>query len=383
MNYPSTLYSRIFTRGSNVIILLYIALVSGGANVYAQDQELPVIEATTPIQINADLPIFGDVTDFQISPDNQRAVYIADQNNDEVFELYSVRMDGSAAPIRLSLPTPVVNGDVLSIVGFSADGERVIYSADQSTDEMHEIISVRLDGSSRITLTPNFNARNSFRTLVLSPDNTRVIYVPTAGFGTIRHIFSIAVTGGAVSRLSDNFTSNQALTASDPKFSRDSSKVIYRVVINNQDQLHISNTNGSGTALRLDVDGPGLNRIFDYDITNDNSRVVYHADQLTDDQFELFSVAATGGPVVRLNSNLPSGAEVQSFRLNTLNSGFVYYIADQSVLDVHEVFRVSIASGTPIRVSPIVTGVSSTAAFRSRNGNGSIISYVYNDRTTS
>ena len=250
MNYPSTLYSRIFTRGSNVIILLYIALVSGGANVYAQDQELPVIEATTPIQINADLPVFGDVTDFQISPDNQRAVYIADQNNDEVFELYSVRMDGSAAPIRLSLPTPVVNGDVLSIVGFSADGERVIYSADQSTDEMDEIISVRLDGSSRITLTPNFNALNSFRTLVLSPDNTRVIYVPTAfGSGTIRHIFSVAVTGRAVSRLSDNFTSNQALTASDPRFSRDSSKVIYRVVVNNQDQLHISNTNGSGTCL--------------------------------------------------------------------------------------------------------------------------------------
>ena len=380
MKYSIQIYRDILSNISHrVLSFICIALMANISNLHAQDQELPVIEATTPIQINADLPVFGDVTDFQISPDNQRAVYISDQNNDEVFELFSVRMDGSAAPIRLSLPTPVVNGDVLSVVGFSADGERVIYSADQNLDGMDEILSARLDGSARITLTPNFGAVNAFRTLSLSPDKARVLYVPSVqGARTLRHMFSVSVTGGAIERLSDNFAVNQILTASDPDFSRDSSKVIYRVVINGEDQLHIASTDGSGTALRLDADGPGLDRIFAYEISNDNSRVVYHADQITDAQFELFSVAATGGQVVRLNSSLPADAEVQSFRLNSLNSNFVYYIADQFALGRHEMFSVDIAGGTPVRISPNITG-DSDAAFRSTNLNGPIIGYVFND----
>jgi hypothetical protein len=94
-------------------------------------------------------------------------------------------------------------------------------------------------------------------------------------------------------------------------------------------------------------------------------------------------VSATGGAVVRLNTNLPAGAEVQDFRMNTLNSNFVYYIADQYVLDRHEMFSVSITGGVPVQISPIVTGASSNASFRSYNGNGPIISYVFNDRSIS
>jgi len=151
-------------------------------NCFSED-DLPVIEATTPVQINANLIADGDVIDFQISPDNQTAVYLADQSNDEVFELYSVQMDGSGTPIKLSVANPVTGGDVLEIVGFSADGQRVIYSADQVTDEMDEILSVKLDGTSRITLTPSFGATNSFSSLTLTPDKTRVIYVAATSGG--------------------------------------------------------------------------------------------------------------------------------------------------------------------------------------------------------
>jgi Tol biopolymer transport system component len=231
---------------------------------------------TEPIQLNANLPVNGNVTDFQTSPDNQNAVYIADQNSDEVSELFSVRMDGSTAPIKLSVASPVTGGDVLKIIGFSADGQRVIYSADQGTDGMDELLSANLDGSSRITLTPNFGAGNSFRSLALTPDRSRMIYVAvTSGAGPSRHMHSVPVGGGTIVRLSDNFALNASLTASDPDFSRDSSKVIYRVTTGGLEQQHIANTDGSGTALRLDADGSGLDRVFSYEIANDNSRVVY------------------------------------------------------------------------------------------------------------
>lgn len=364
------------------LLILTVAMLSSKTG-FAQD--LPIIEATTPIQINANLVTNGDVTDFQISPDNQYAVYLADQITDEKFELFSVKMDGSSQPIKLSIANPVTNGDVLSIVGFSADGQRVIYSADQTTDGIEEAISVKLDGTSRITLTPGFTGSNEFTILELSPDQSRLVYLPRPGgiIGlTTRHIYSVSVDGSTSAvRLNNNFGITDSVVTSDFDFSRDSSKIIYRASQNGTQELHIANTDGSGTALRLDTNGDGQGLIVSFEVSNDNSRVVYQSNQNSDDQFELFSVAATGGAVVRLNTTLPSGAEVEDFRMNTLNSNFVYYIADQTVLDRREVFSVKITGGTPQRISPIVTS-DSTASFQSHNENGTFISYLFLDRST-
>jgi hypothetical protein len=48
----------------------------------------PPLQAATNIKLSGVMPAFGDVSFFQISPDGRYAVYLADQDTDEVFELY-------------------------------------------------------------------------------------------------------------------------------------------------------------------------------------------------------------------------------------------------------------------------------------------------------
>jgi hypothetical protein len=74
-------------------------------------------------------------------------VYTADQDVDEVYELYSVPIDASASPVKLNGPL-VAGGDVLLEststlrVQITPDGTRVLYVADQDTDEVLELYSV-------------------------------------------------------------------------------------------------------------------------------------------------------------------------------------------------------------------------------------------------
>lgn len=56
-------------------------------------------------KISGTIPAFGDAEHSLISPDEKYAVYSADQDADEVYELYSVRLSGGT-PVKLNAPLP-------------------------------------------------------------------------------------------------------------------------------------------------------------------------------------------------------------------------------------------------------------------------------------
>jgi len=100
------------------------------------------------VRLNAALVAGGDVGLYEVSADGTRVVYIADQEQDGRFELYSVPSDASSPPVKLNGPL-VDGGNVLPYNrGFelSADGTRVVYRADQETDGVDELYSVPIDG---------------------------------------------------------------------------------------------------------------------------------------------------------------------------------------------------------------------------------------------
>jgi len=95
------------------------------------------------------------VAAFQLSPDGSRAVYRASQERLETDELYLVPSDGSAAPRKLSGPM-VAGGNAAFWFcdtaaerhsSFTPDGSRFVYLADQDQDEVHELYSARTDVS--------------------------------------------------------------------------------------------------------------------------------------------------------------------------------------------------------------------------------------------
>lgn len=106
--------------------------------------EIATIALTPPMtvtsQINAPLVTGGNIRSFAISPDNTRVLYVADQNSVGVFELFSVPIGGGTAE-RINAPL-VLGGSVSAApqdLQFSPDGRIVYYLADQETDNLTEL----------------------------------------------------------------------------------------------------------------------------------------------------------------------------------------------------------------------------------------------------
>ena len=109
------------------------------------------------IKLNDVLTPGGNVVKAISAPDGGRVVYLADQNTDQVFELFS-------APVRGTTPIPdagvVVRlngqldagGNVSSSFAISPDGTRVVYVANQDSASVFELYSVPIAGGSSVKL---------------------------------------------------------------------------------------------------------------------------------------------------------------------------------------------------------------------------------------
>ena len=147
-------------------------------------------EQGAPLRLNPTLVAGGAVQQFRLSPDAQRVVYLADQGTDEVFELYSVPTGGGpATKLNASL---VPSGDVLTFA-ISADSSRVVYRADQDADESFDLYSVPIGGGTPIVLGTSIEPEYE-----IAPDSSRVVYCDhdPQWFDNIV-MFSVPIAGGA------------------------------------------------------------------------------------------------------------------------------------------------------------------------------------------
>ena len=88
------------TRAFRFQVLLLVGLIA--ATLWSP----PPLQALTNIKLSGVMPPFGDVDRFLTSPDGRYAVYLADQETDGVYEVYSVLV-GGGSPVRLNpLPPP-------------------------------------------------------------------------------------------------------------------------------------------------------------------------------------------------------------------------------------------------------------------------------------
>ena len=79
--------------------------------------------------------------------------------------------------------------------------------------------------------------------------------------------------------------------------------------------------------------------VFESLITTDGTRVIYLADQDTNNVDELYSVSIWGGPSTRINAPLRAGAEILGFQVSPDDST-VAYLADHDVDEVFELHAV-------------------------------------------
>jgi hypothetical protein len=347
----------------SVVLEDYQVSPDGRRAVYRQDAETDgvfdlwsvALPAGTPVKLNATVPSPG-VFSFRISPDGSRVVYTAAQDTGGVVELYSVPIAGPAsAGVKLNGPL-VAGGDVAdpfpSVFGISANSTRVVYRADQQTDEVFELYSVPIAGpaSSGVKLNGALDTAGDVVGFRLSPNSARVVYQADQQTNEVYELYSVPIGGPASSGVKLN---GALVLGGDVRFtsgfqiSPNSARVVYFAdqQIDEVVELYsvpIGGPASSGVKLNGALVAGG--NVFEAGISPNSARVVYRADPQTVFVTELYSVPI-GGPAsagVKLNGALVAGGRVGRASISP-NSARVVYTADQQTNDVNELYSVPIA----------------------------------------
>jgi len=316
------------------------------------------IDGGTPLRLDA---TNRAVSEFSLSPDGTRVVYRADQDTAGVFELYSVPV-GGGTPVELNGPL-VAGGDVVAVYPnpegpvISPDGTRVVYAADQETDEVVELYSVPIAGGPVVKLNGplvtggdvlvSYGLGNDY---VVSPDSSRVLYLADQELDGKIELYSVPIAGGATVKLSGTLASDQDVFSME--ISPDSSRVVYVDSVG----LH-SVPVGSGPPVTLAQasDAAFSGPLF----STDSTRVVYRLSigVLTDPpdtHYELYSVPIAGGSPVRIDSPSLHEPYLRNRLLTFLLAGpdHVVYRAAQDLYDVDELYSVTLDGGTTAKLNP-------------------------------
>jgi Tol biopolymer transport system component len=338
-------YSPQFSPDSSRVVYLAPQDTIGVLELYS----VP-IGGGTAVKLNGALVAGGDVWGFLISPDGGRVVYSADQQTDGVRELYSVPIGGGTA---VKLNGPLVAGGDVSDFDFkiSPYGGQVVYSADQQTDEVWELYRVPIGGGTAVKLNGALVAGGDVSGYRLSPDGSRVVYIADQQTDGVYELYSVPIGGGTAVKL------NGALVAGGFvggfKISPDGGRVVYRADQQTNEVWELYSVPiGGGTAVKLNGALVASGDVTEsYQISPDSGRVVYYADQQTNEVWELYSVLIGGGTVVKLNGLLVAGGDVSesSFQISP-DGAWVVYSADQDIDERFQLYSVPIQGGAVVEV---------------------------------
>lgn len=345
-------------RDTDDVFEIYSVPISGGANT----------------KLNGTIVSGGDVSfgagkRFQISPNSQTVVYLADQDIDGTPELYSVPIGGGSV---VKLNGTLAGTDGVRAFKISPDGQFVVYVADELDNFDDELYSVPIGGGASTKISqPDIGIGDVFTTFQISSDSQWVVYVANADDSSDNEIYSVPIQGGTINKLNGTLVSGGDVLFNKFYISSDNLHVVY---VADQDTNFVeevySTPIGGGTSVKLNADlssnNDDVDRVF---LSPDGQRVVYVAGNFSNQFYELFSVPTSGGTAVKLNGSDLDNDHDASLRNSVKidpGSNFVYYVVNTTNFTtvIPEFFRVPIdGSEAPINISSIPTTNRSNSTF--------------------
>ena len=168
----------------------------------------------------------GDVTHFQLTSDSAYVVFRADPSVDQTFDLFRVPLGGGAALALTALPA---GRGVQIDFALTASGQQVLLRANPNGVARYELFRVPADGSaSPLQLSGTLVAGGSVSSFALAPDQQRVVYLADERSDNVLELSSVPLAGGASVLL-------HALSLGDVttfRIAADSSRVVTRADAN-------------------------------------------------------------------------------------------------------------------------------------------------------
>lgn len=200
-----------------------------------------------PMVANGGIYIFG--YNWELSPDYNKVIFKADKATDNVDEIWSVNLDGTSL-VKLS-GALVSGGDVQSL-SFVKTGY-TIFSADKDIDNLAEYYLAKNDGSALFKLHPSLSAGGTARLFVpQTPGSERIITYVSLNASTSKEIYSIKTDGTDLKKISMNLNSNESISSISRSYMND--WVIYTVYnsVDDNQKIYRCNADGTNTVLLKD-----------------------------------------------------------------------------------------------------------------------------------
>lgn len=235
--------------------------------------------ATGEVQLNPVFTLPGSgVSDFTISPLSNKVVYRANQDNDAIYELYSVNTDGTGGTLKVN-GSIVIGGSVQSLsFKVTSNGSKVVYIADQNVDEKFELYTSNMDGSANTKISGTIPASGDVSNFKITSDNLKVVFQSNLAISTVQEIYSVNINGSSLLKVNSTLVNGE--------------------------------------------------NVGEYHVRSSAEKVIYAMDKGSVGLYSIYSNDSTGGNEIKLNSNISTGIgfydPAQSSLTGTRQIGFGY-----------------------------------------------------------
>jgi len=343
-------------RSTDGTMQLYSIPLHGGPEVVLNAPLLPGRD------VGGDTGTLAPAQFYGLSPDGQWVAYVADQDSDDVLELYAVPADRSAPPHKLSGPM-VTGGDVRSepdvgpAFAFSPDGATVVYVADQLSNGVWELFRVALGGGPAVRLNGTLplggdvggspTLQVAHRIFEFVPGGQRLVYMADQNANDVLELFSVPLDGSeAPRRVSADLAGGDV---HDFRLSPSGAHLAYRVRRPGAGLVFdVLGGRSTGAGQRL------LGELVEWEgafaIAPVTSRALFFAHDADPGTIELHEARLDPSGTTTLASGpLVAGGDAGTLAAGdvdmraTSDGRFVVYIADQDTDDVQELFATRFA----------------------------------------
>ncbi|KAB2963878.1 MAG: hypothetical protein F9K18_08080 [Thermoanaerobaculia bacterium] len=351
-----------FSPDGEWLVWVQDATVNEGWNLWAARRW----EGSAAVLLSDAYPANEGVVAFEIAPGSARVVYLAGAFGPSgPFQLWSVPIDGSAPPTALhAAPAGYGTADF----ALTPDGARAVFLADLPTAGQFALWSVPVAGpagqADRLSPVPS-QAGQDVEVFAISPTSGRVAFAGTLTADLFSKVWSAAIGGPAastpISPLPSDPAQGAVITADLPlAFSNDGARVLFAGDFQTPGTVQLYSNTPTGSPSQADrLNSPPVSggAVVAYALGPGTNRVVFRGDLLVDERFELWSAPVDGAVnATRLSTSTPSGfTDVTHVVIAPDAQPRVLFRADVLVDEAFDLFTVPVAGGTPTRLS--VTGV--------------------------
>ena len=319
-----------FSATSRLILLLVVAWFSLSLTGVVQ-------AALYNYKLNGSLVTGGDVARFEMSPDGQYAVFLADARTNTVTELFSVPVSGGP---RIQLSGTLPSGSAVQDFLVSPDSQTVVYWTATLDGFCTGLYATPITGGSPVNIAGSVPAFKKLYKALFTADSLFVVFnlehiEPEVAISEVLWVAPLAGRGGYA------ITSDPCNVCSyNFEVTPTGSQVVYVLTHRFGSQLNRSDMDGTREVLADYY-------VRDLAITPDGDWIVYS--NIIDDPFvELFSIPIEGGDPIKLSGALVDGGRVQDFQVAP-DSQLVVYRADEVVDEKMELFSAPV-DGSAARV---------------------------------